>query len=45
MTSFLDCIVSGILCDVEIFAIMVKISCLDDIIAKLVTQVMFVILN
>lgn len=42
---FLARIVSGALCDVGTFAIMVKVLKINDIIAKFVTQVMVVILN
>jgi len=42
---FLSRIVSGALCDVGTFAIMVKVLNINDVVAKLVTQVMVVILN
>ncbi len=42
---FMARIVSGILCDVGTFALMVKIFNINDIIAKFVTQVMVVIVN
>ena len=42
---FLARVVSGALCDVGTFAIMVKVLNINDIIAKLVTQVMVIILN
>ena len=42
---FLSRIASGILCDVGTFAIMVKILNINDIFAKIVTQVMVVIVN
>ena len=42
---FLARIVSGILCDVGTFAIMVKILNINDIFDKIVTQVMVVIVN
>ena len=42
---FLARIVSGVLCDVGTFALMVKVLNINDIIAKLVTQVMVVIVN
>ena len=42
---FLARILSGALCDVGTFALMVKVLKIDDIIAKLVTQVMVVIVN
>ncbi len=42
---FLARIVSGILCDVGTFALMVKVFNINDLIAKIVTQVMVVIVN
>ena len=42
---FLARIVSGILCDVGTFAIMVKVFNINDLFAKIVTQVMVVIVN
>ena len=42
---FLARILSGVLCDVGTFALMVKVLNINDIIAKLVTQVMVVIVN
>lgn len=42
---FLARILSGILCDVGTFALMVKVFNINDIIAKIVTQVMVVIVN
>ena len=42
---FLARIVSGILCDVGTFALMVKVFNINDIISKFVTQVMVVIIN
>lgn len=42
---FLARILSGALCDVGTFAIMVKVLHINDIIAKVVTQVMVVIMN
>lgn len=42
---FLARIVSGALCDVGTFALMVKVLKINDIIAKIVTQVMVVIVN
>lgn len=42
---FLARILSGILCDVGTFALMVKVININDIIAKVVTQVMVVIVN
>ena len=42
---FLSRIVSGIFCDVGTFALMVKVFYINDIIAKIVTQVMVIIVN
>ncbi len=42
---FLARVVSGILCDVGTFALMVKVLHINDIISKVVTQVMVVIMN
>lgn len=42
---FLARIISGVLCDVGTFAIMVKVLNINDIISKFVTQVMVVIMN
>ena len=42
---FLARIVSGILCDVGTFAIMVRVFNINDLFAKVVTQVMVVIVN
>lgn len=42
---FLARIVSGILCDVGTFALMVKVFNINDLFAKIVTQVMVVIVN
>lgn len=42
---FLARVVSGILCDVGTFALMVKVLHINDIASKLVTQVMVVIVN
>lgn len=42
---FLARIVSGALCDVGTFAVMVKVFNINDIISKIVTQVMVVIVN
>lgn len=42
---FLARILSGILCDVGTFALMVKVFGINDMIAKVVTQVMVVIVN
>ena len=38
-------IISGILCDVGTFAVMVKVLHINDVISKIVTQVMVVIVN
>ena len=38
-------IISGILCDVGTFALMVKVLNINDVISKIVTQVMVVIVN
>lgn len=44
--SFIACrVVSGITCDVGTFALMVKVLHINDIISKVVTQVMVVVLN
>jgi len=44
--SFIGCrILSGITCDVGTFALMVKVLRINDIISKVVTQVMVIILN
>ena len=44
--AFISCrIISGILCDVGTFAFMVKILHIHDIISKVVTQIMVIILN
>ena len=42
---FLARIVSGITCDVGTFALMVKVFHINDIVSKIVTQVMVVIVN
>lgn len=42
---FLARIVSGILCDVGTFALMVKAFHINDIVSKIVTQVMVVVVN
>ena len=42
---FLARILSGILCDVGTFAVMVKVLHINDIISKFITQVMVVIMN
>ena len=45
LSFFVARIVSGILCDVGTFALMVKVLHINDIFSKLVTQVMVVIVN
>lgn len=42
---FLSRILSGILCDVGTFALMVKVLNINDIISKIVTQVMVIVVN
>ena len=42
---FLARIVSGILCDVGTFALMIRVLHINDVISKVVTQVMVVIMN
>ena len=42
---FLARIVSGILCDVGTFALMIRVLNINDIIAKIVTQIMVIIMN
>ncbi len=42
---FLARVLSGILCDVGTFALMVKVLNINDMIAKIVTQIMVVIVN
>lgn len=42
---FLARILSGVLCDVGTFALMVKVFNINDILSKIVTQVMVVIVN
>lgn len=44
--TFISCrVISGGLCDVGTFAVMVKVFKINDIIAKVITQVMVVIVN
>lgn len=44
--TFVSCrVISGIFCDVGTFAVMVKIFKINDIISKIITQVMVVIVN
>lgn len=45
ITFFLARVVSGIICDVGTFALMVKVFNINDIFSKIVTQVMVVIVN
>ena len=45
ITFFLARILSGILCDVGTFALMVNVLHINDMISKVVTQVMVVIVN
>ena len=45
LSFFLARVISGALCDVGTFALMVKVLGINDIIAKLVTQVMVIIVN
>lgn len=45
ITFFLARVVSGALCDVGTFALMVKVFKINDIIAKVVTQIMVIIVN
>lgn len=45
ITFFLARIVSGILCDVGTFALMVKVFHINDIVSKIVTQIMVVVVN
>lgn len=42
---FLARVISGILCDVGTFALMVKVFHINDIFSKIVTQVMVIIVN
>ena len=42
---FVARVVSGILCDVGTFALMVKVFGINDIVAKITTQIMVVIVN
>lgn len=45
ITFFLARIASGILCDVGTFALMVKVFHINDIVSKIVTQIMVVVVN
>ena len=46
MISFFACrVLSGILCDVGTFALMVKVLNINDVISKIITQVMVIIVN
>ena len=42
---FLARVLSGILCDVGTFAVMVKVIGINDVVAKLITQILVVIVN
>lgn len=42
---FLARILSGILCDVGTFAVMVKVFNINDIISKIITQIMVIVVN
>ncbi len=44
-TFFLSRILSGILCDVGTFALMVKVLNINDIFSKIITQIMVIIVN
>ena len=44
--SFFGCrIISGLLCDVGTFALLVRVLNINDIIAKLITQIMVIVVN
>lgn len=45
ITFYLSRVLSGALCDVGTFALMVKVLHINDIVSKIVTQVMVVIVN
>lgn len=45
MSFFMARILSGILCDVGTFALMVKVFNINDIFSKIVTQIMVIIVN
>lgn len=45
LSFFLARVISGILCDVGTFALMVKVFHINDIFSKIVTQIMVVIVN
>lgn len=45
LSFFLARVFSGIVCDIGTFALMVKVLHINDIISKIVTQVMVVVLN
>lgn len=46
MLTFFGCrVLSGILCDVGTFALMVKVFNINDIVSKIVTQVMVIVTN
>lgn len=42
---FLARVLSGICCDVGTFALMVKVFAINDVIAKIVTQIMVIVMN
>lgn len=42
---FLARVLSGICCDVGTFALMVKVFAINDVVAKIVTQVMVIVMN
>ncbi len=44
-TFFLSRVFSGICCDVGTFALMVKVFNINDVIAKIVTQIMVIVMN
>lgn len=44
-TFFLSRVLSGICCDVGTFALMVKVLNVNDFIAKIVTQIMVIVMN
>ena len=46
MITFIGCrIISGITCDVGLFALMVKVLSVNDVISKIVTQVLVIVAN
>lgn len=42
---FLARVLSGICCDVGTFALMVKVFAINDVVAKIVTQIMVIVMN